>query len=620
MLPTSFPSLSDLQPETPEQLCHLADTLHDQGMLKEAIATYQLALTRQPDFPAAWNNLGMSLNAAGHYWEAAQACLQAISLAPNQAETYANIGISLKALGRVKDAEGAYRQALALKPESAETYSSLGNLLADQNRYEEAIAAYHRALTLKPDLQECRLKLALLLLPPALENFAGQTDQQLDQQLDQLANGTKPEDWPALGAVVGVVQPFALAYRPVNHTALLSHYGNLVCHARSIWFAAQYPMLQRLTPPDRNRLRLIIVSGQISNHSVWNVLLHGLLKHLDRTRFEVILYNTSGKVTDESTLARTLVARYHQGPINWTEQALQDQPDCIFYPEIAMDPATLQLAALRLAPLQIAGWGHPITSGLPTLDLFCSGELLEHPDADSDYREQLIRLPGTGACSILPAVTAVPVDPGTLHLPVDRSITRFLICQQAAKFDRSFDLLYPRIAQAIPACMFWFVRDNSASWHAADLEKRLFNAFSSSDLDPDCHIRIIDWLPGEQFLGLLDCMDIYLDTPAFSGYTTAWQALHRGLPVVTLEGRFMRQRLAAGLLRRIGLSGTIATDIDDYVLKVAALAHDPELQRQLRTCLKQATQAVDEDRTVVRAFEATISSRLCFIHTQQGGS
>ena len=40
----------------------------------------------------------------------------------------------------------------------------------------------------------------------------------------------------------------------------------------------------------------------------------------------------------------------------------------------------LRLAALRLAPLQCAGWGHPVTSGHPTIDVFFSSAVMEPPD------------------------------------------------------------------------------------------------------------------------------------------------------------------------------------------------------------------------------------------------
>ncbi|MFX5332298.1 hypothetical protein ABTC54_19495, partial [Acinetobacter baumannii] len=86
-------------------------------------------------------------------------------------------------------------------------------------------------------------------------------------------------------------------------------------------------------------------------------------------------------------------------------------------------------------------------------------------------------------------------------------------------------------------------------------------------LDPDAFLRITPWLAREQFLGFLEQMDISLDAPAFSGYTTAWQALQAGLPIVTLEGRFLRQRLAAGLLRRVGETDGLTRSRDQYVEK-----------------------------------------------------
>jgi predicted O-linked N-acetylglucosamine transferase (SPINDLY family) len=466
-------------------------------------------------------------------------------------------------------------------------------------------------LAVKPDLHECRLKLATIL--PVVVHSNSQTDAvaiAFSRALDTLEHDSGSDGWPGLGAVVGSAQPFNLAYRLGDHTSLLSRYGHIVCRARKAWLdKSRYSSASSLLPV-RDRVRMVIVSGHVSQHSVWNVLLHGLLRHLDRSRFEVILYHTGPKPGVEACRAQELVDRFVQGPVDWLAQAYNDAPDIIFYPEIAMDPPTLRLATLRLAPLQVAGWGHPITTGLPTIDLFCSGELIEREDADTDYCEKLIRLPGTGACTVLMPIEAHTPDPSAIDLPSNRDITRFLVCQQAIKFDPRFDEVYPRIASATGLSRFWFVRDAKYPWAAAIVETRIKNAFEAAGLDPAEYVRFIDWLPGDRFWGLLDTMDIYLDTPAFSGYTTAWQALHRGLPVVTLEGRFMRQRLAAGLLRRIGITETIAADVDDYVSKASALAHTLDARQGLRIRLKEAVSQADEDISVVRAFENVILGAL----------
>jgi predicted O-linked N-acetylglucosamine transferase (SPINDLY family) len=112
---------------------------------------------------------------------------------------------------------------------------------------------------------------------------------------------------------------------------------------------------------------------------------------------------------------------------------------------------------------------------------------------------------------------------------------------------------------------------------------------------------------------ILEICDVFLDCPAFSGYTTAWQAAHAGLPMVTLQGEFLRQRLAAGLLCRIGMNEMIAGDENEYVAIAARLAHetrDPERRRARRLALRRAAPLADEDLSVVRAFERTVGEEL----------
>ena len=50
------------------------------------------------------------------------------------------------------------------------------------------------------------------------------------------------------------------------------------------------------------------------------------------------------------------------------------------------------LAFSRLAPVQCVTWGHPVTTGIPTLDYFISSDLLEADGAEDHYTERLVRL------------------------------------------------------------------------------------------------------------------------------------------------------------------------------------------------------------------------------------
>jgi len=292
----------------------------------------------------------------------------------------------------------------------------------------------------------------------------------------------------------------------------------------------------------------------------------------------------------------------HFGVKQHVGSILCDRPDVLFYPEVGMDPATCTLAALQLAPLQVAAWGHPVTTGLSSMNAFLSGELLEGPAADRHYREKLVLLPGTGVCTELAAVEPQRWDGPGRH----RNLVRFALCQQPIKFDPADDALLARIARAAGPSEFWLVSPTTHRWATAKLRDRLAAAFRAEGLDPDAHLRVTPWLPRNQFAGFLDEMDVYLDCPAFSGYTTAWAAIHRGLAVITLEGEFLRQRLAAGLLRQIGMTDGIALSRDQYVEIAADWAQECRRSGERaarREAIRRSAPKSDGNRSAVNAFE-----------------
>jgi protein O-GlcNAc transferase len=185
-------------------------------------------------------------------------------------------------------------------------------------------------------------------------------------------------------------------------------------------------------------------------------------------------------------------------------------------------------------------------------------------------------------------------------------------------------VLLTRIAKAVGPSEFWLASPEKHHWAAVRLRDRLAAALRAEGLDPDACLRVMPWLQRGQFLGFLDEMDVYLDCPAFSGYTTAWQAIHRGVPIVTLEGELQRQRLAAGLLRQIGVTARIATSRDQYVeiaVRWAQQCRQSEQWEARRAAIRRAAPAADGNRSAVNAFEQTLidavqAHRASFDHPQ----
>lgn len=589
----------------------LGNVRHRQGRLADAVACYRRSLDLAPAFAPAASNLACVLLALGRSAEAEEVLARSLRLTPTYLDAYLNLGHLYVEQSRFAAAESVYRRALAVAPDCVQACERLAMVLRELGRVGEVDALCRQALAADPACSSARLLQTISLLPVVAET-AEASAAVSDRFLDEIASFA---EWLAadsrrgerLRDGVAPYLPFFLAYRPGNHRQALSRFGDLLCPSPP-------PAPCR---PSRSKIRLLVVAHHVRRHSVWDIVLRGLLAHLDRTRFEAIVYHLGAGEDDETRYARSLVDgwRDRQSVADaqaWRRACVADQPDVIFYPELGMDPLTFHLAAQRFAPLQLAGWGHPISSGLPTIDGFVSGDLLEPPDADAHYRERLLRLPGTGCCTTPPAIVVEPL-PEVERLLEDRPGVRFLIAQRAIKFDPADDAVFAAIAAQAGDCVFILVDDPLYPWASRLVHARLARAFSALGVDPQRHLLTVPWLSAGAFPALLDLADVFLDCPSFSGYTTAWQAVHRGLPVVTLAGAFLRQRLAAGLLHKIGQAEHVAASADEYIalaLQLAAQSRDPRRRAELRASLQAAAPLADNDVTVVRAFEQVMLDEL----------
>ncbi|KAG6960217.1 hypothetical protein JG687_00008358, partial [Phytophthora cactorum] len=73
---------------------------------------------------------------------------------------------------------------------------------------------------------------------------------------------------------------------------------------------------------------------------------------------------------------------------------------------------------------------------------------------------------------------------------------------------------------------------------------------------------------------LLTLADVVLDPFPFGGGVTTLDALHLGIPVVTLPAAQSVVHLAAGFLRYMNASDCIAESLDDYVELAVSVAKD----------------------------------------------
>jgi protein O-GlcNAc transferase len=628
-----------LNPGYHEARNNLARGLRSLGRFDEALAQFELILRSMPDSPVAHFNLASVFELAGNTTDAEQHYRSAISLRPDFVDAHLHLALLLQGLDRLPEALAHAERAVALRPDSAGLRNNLGNILRGLGRRDEAIVQYEaalridpnffmahyncgvalrgetriadarthfaRAFALKPDFLEAELALCMAELPALYrdETEIAERRQAYASRLRQLASDVESAGVAAsLAEAIGSHQPFYLPYQGRNDRELQAIYGALACKIMAARYAA--PRLPK-SPGPGEPIRLGIVSGFFRQHSNWKIPVKGWLSGLDRTRFRVSGYHTGTERDAETDVAAALCERFVQGPLSldaWRRTILDDAPHVLIFPEIGMDKVSAQLAAQRLAAVQCASWGHPVTSGFPTIDHFISSDLMEPAGAEDRYTEQLVRLPNLSIYYEPSDVLPPPMDRAQLGLRGNAVV--FWCCQSLPKYLPQFDEVFARIAAEVPGCQFTFIEFGGGSGVTAMFRDRLDRAFRAAGLDAGDRCVFLPRLTPDRFVAAIGQCDVVLDSIGWSGCNSILESLVHDLPVVTLAGEMMRGRHTAAILQMMDIRETTAQTIDEYVSIAGALGRDAARRSELSVRIAGNKHRVYRDRECIAALEA----------------
>ncbi len=597
-----------LKPDRPDFHSNLAEAYRTQGEYANAAVHFEQALVLEPDFADAHNNYGLLLHAQGQQHDAIGHYQRALELVADFPEAHNNLGNVFKEQRLLDQAATHYRAALALQPTFADAHANLADALMEQGLRDQAVAHYRQALAFRPDFAVARFGLCIAQLPVLYRTEAEIDERRAAYQRDlfDLRDTVTVSGNPAaFAAAVGSHQPFFLAYQGRNDRDLQAFYGELVVRAMAGGDTPPRPVPSR--PTAGRRIRIGFVSGYFFNHSVWKMPVKGWLTQLDRDRFELFCYHTRLIRDAETDLAEQVADRFVQGPRpldQWRALIVDDALDVLIYPEIGMDPVTVQLAAQRLAPIQCTSWGHPETSGLPTIDYYLSSALMEPPDANDHYTETLIRLPNLSVYYEPPPLPALTVTRAEFGLRPDAVV--YWCCQSLFKYLPQDDSVFPRIAAAVGRCQFAFLGYQGGGHVVLMFRERLEAAFAAAGLRAEDHCVFLPRLDPEPFIAVGGLCDVYLDSIGWSGINTTLESALTDLPVVTLPGALLRGRHSMAVLRMMGATETIADSVDDYVALAVRLGTDSDWRSAIRHKMSAGRALVYRDRRCIEALEAFV--------------
>ena len=532
------------------------------GRVDEALADFDHALVLKADNALTLLYRGNLLLEAGRYEDALASYDRLLAVAPGYDEAWFRRGGTLWLMERYDDALASYRQALALSPSRFGAAFNCGTTLLKLERYDEALDAFGKAARLAPGHR--------YLLGAMAGAISGACDlARWDDMRGQVIEAVKNR--------TSVIAP--LTFLPYCDDGALRRAAsevfatNHVLHDNApLWTGESYL---------HDRMRIAYISSDFLQHATAE-LMAGLIEAHDRRKFEVTAISFSAD--DGSPMRARIVEAFdhfvdvrRMGDADVARLLREREIDIAVDLKGHTEGSRSGILAHRPCPVQVNYLGYPGTIGAPWLD-YIIGDAVVLPFSDQDfYSETIIHLPHcyqpNDARRAIAETVPSRADAG---LPENGFV--FCCFNAAWKITPAVFDVWMGLLRAVPDSVLWLLQDN------VSMPAHLRAAAAARGVDAGRLIFAPRAEPARH-LARHRLADLFLDTLPYGAHTTASDALWTGLPLLTCLGVQFDGRVAASLLRTVGLPELVTASLTDYEALALALSQDPKRLEDLRARL-----------------------------------
>ncbi len=580
---------------------NLGNALGDLGRHAETLAAVDRALALEPGYAEAHHLRAVALRHLGRSDDAIASCAKAIALAPKAAYAHNEMGVILAGLERHEEALAHYERALSCDPRHLHATHNRGVALRMLGRADEALAAYAQALALKPDFAEAVASLAILqqLLKRPVEAAASYErllalapdyDFALGSMLSERLLACDWRDYEALCArIADATRAGKRADKPFT---LMAFSDDPALHLQSarIFAASRYTRAAAAATPlppraasAGKRLKIAYISADFRDHAV-AYLIANLFEAHDRSRFEI--HGLSVGPDSDGAMRKRLVSAFD----DFADVRAKNDVEIASLMrgrdyDIAVDlmgytaDARTGVLARRVAPVQVNYLGYPGTMGADFIDYILVDPTVAPPGSDAHFAEKTVRLPHCYQANDAKRIVA-PTAPTRAQAGLPEGAFVFCCFNNAWKISPSIFALWMRLLRRIEGSVLWLLATNEAA--VANLRA----AASGHGIDPE-RLVFAPHAKHAEHLARHVLADLFVDTFPYNAHTTASDALWMGVPLLTYAGSSFPARVAASLLRSVGMPEMVMPSLDAYEAEAVSLAASPARLSALRAKLAQ---------------------------------
>ena len=313
-------------------------------------------------------------------------------------------------------------------------------------------------------------------------------------------------------------------------------------------------------------------------HSI-TYFMRNIISNLDKTKFEIYAFDL-GKYGLTNKPDTEFKNKYD----HWLElcnKSNQEVIDIIQKNEIEILIDTISLTHPdrtgilnnRVCPLQISWLAYCNTLGFDHIDFLIADVNVIKDGEEKYYAEKIIKFSNIWSCH-----SGFNFDRKFQELPfLKNNYITFGSFNNFLKISDEVIKTWSNILKKIDGSKL--ILKSSESYNYEFIMKKF------AEYKVDKSITILDknnYPKAEDHLNLYNKIDIALDTFPYTGVTTTFEALWKGIPVITMAGHNFKSRCGESILKNAKLNNLICLDSNDYINKTLNLVNNIPYLRNLR--------------------------------------